>query len=90
MDEIRKLTYKEVILALIKQQNLHEGIWQLYIEFGIGAANMPMAEEKEDNLRLTPAAIVPVKTIGLFRVDKESPLALDASKVNPPITESNA
>lgn len=84
MDEIRKLTYKDVILALIKHQNLHEGVWQLYIEFGIGAANMPTAEENEDNLRLSPAAIVPVKAIGLFKVDKEGPLALDASKVNPP------
>jgi hypothetical protein len=83
MNEIRKLTYKDVTLALIKQQNLHEGIWQLYIEFGIGAANMPIAVENEDTLRLSPTAIVPLKVIGLFKVDKESPLALDASKVNP-------
>jgi len=83
MNEIKKLTHKEVTVALIKQQNLHEGIWQLYIEFGIGAANMPIAEENQDNLRLCPTAIVPIKTIGLMMVDKENPLALDASKVNP-------
>jgi len=84
MDETKKLTHREVTLALIKHQNLHEGIWQLYIEFGIGAANMPVSEENQDNLRLCPTAIVPIKTIGLLKVDKESPLALDASKVNPP------
>jgi hypothetical protein len=84
MDETKKLTHREVTLALIKHQNLHEGIWQLYIEFGIGAANMPISEENEENLRLCPTAIVPVKTIGLLKVDKEGPLALDASKVNPP------
>jgi hypothetical protein len=90
MNEIKKLTYKEVTLALIKHQNLHEGIWQLYIEFGIGAANMPIAEENQDNLRLCPTAIVPIKTIGLMMVDKETPLALDASKVNPPVSKPNA
>ena len=90
MNEIKKLTYKEVTLALIKHQNLHEGIWQLYIEFGIGAANMPMAEENQDNLRLCPTAIVPIKAIGLMMVDKENPLALDASKVNPPVPDPNA
>jgi len=83
MDEIKKLTNKEVTLALIKHQDLHEGVWQLYIEFGIGAGNMPIAEENEDNLRVYPTAIVPVKTMGLMKVDKEGPLALDASKVNP-------
>jgi len=90
MDEIKRLTHKEVTLALIKHQNIHEGIWQLYVEFGIAAANMPTAEENQDNLRLCPTAIVPIKTIGLMRVDKENPLALDASKVNPPVSKSNA
>lgn len=87
MDEIKILTHKNVILALIKHQNIHEGIWQLYIEFGLTGANMPIAEEKEDNLRLCPTAIIPIKTIGLLRVDKENPLALDASKVNPPVSD---
>jgi len=91
MDENKaiKLTHKEVTVALIKHQNIHEGIWQLYVEFGIAAGNMPIAEENEDNLRLCPTAIVPIKTIGLIMVDKETPLALDASKVNPPATEPN-
>jgi hypothetical protein len=92
MDETKTLTHKEVTLALIKHQNIHEGIWQLYVEFGIAAGNLPMSEESQDNLRLCPTAIVPIKAIGLMRVDKENPLALDASKVNPaePIPEPNA
>ena len=77
------LTHKEVTLALIKHQNIHEGIWQLYVEFGISAGNIPIAEENQENLRVCPAAIVPIKAIGLMMVDKENPLALDASKVNP-------
>lgn len=83
MDETKKLTHKEVTLALIKHQNLHEGIWQLYVEFGISAGNFPVEEENQDNLRICPAAVVPVKTIGLLRVEKENQLAVDASKVNP-------
>jgi hypothetical protein len=91
MDENKsiKLTHKEVTVALIKHQKLHEGIWQLYVEFGIAAGNMPIAEENQDNLRVCPTAFVPIKTIGLLMVDKENPLAVDASKVNPPTPESN-
>ncbi len=33
--------------------------------------------------KLSPTAVVPVNKIGLNRVNKENPLALDASKVNP-------
>ena len=85
MDEPKTitLTHKEVTLALIKHQNIHEGIWQLYVEFGISAGNIPITDESQE-LRICPAAIVPIKTIGLMMVDKENPLALDASKVNPP------
>ncbi len=80
MAEIRTviLNHKEVVEALIKQQGLHEGIWQLYVEFGIGAANVPTGENQ-----LSPSAIVPINRIGLSRVDAENPIALDASKVNP-------
>ena len=87
--KIITLTHKEVINALIKHQNIHEGIWQLYVEFGISAGNVPTADESQE-LRLCPAAIVPIAKIGLRMVDKETPLALDASKVNPPVPEPNA
>jgi len=87
MDEptIITLTNRELTIALIKHQNIHEGIWQLYVEFGISAGNIPIAEKDQDTLRVCPAAIVPIKTIGLIKVDAENPLALDASKVNPSV-----
>jgi hypothetical protein len=72
------LTYKEVVEALVKYQNLHEGIWQLYIEFGIAAANVATGP-----YQASPSAIVPVSKIGLHRVNQENSLAVDASKVNP-------
>ena len=87
--KIITLTHKEVINALIKHQNIHEGIWQLYVEFGISAGNIPTSDESQE-LRLCPAAIVPITKIGLMMVDKETPLSLDASKVNPPVSDPNA
>lgn len=72
------LNYKEVVEAFIKQQNIHEGIWQLHVEFGLGAGNIQTGENQ-----FSPAAIVPVSKLGIAKVDTEGPLAVDASKVNP-------
>ncbi len=71
-------TYKEIVEALLKKQRIHEGIWGIYIKFGIRAANMGMS--KTDVL---PTAMVPVLDIGLQRFDEESNIAVDAAKVNP-------
>ena len=71
-------SYHEVITALIKAANIHEGIWGLSVRFGLSASNVG---ESETVLR--PAAIVPLLEIGLSKFDKESNIALDAAKVNP-------
>ena len=80
MAESRVLTFshREVAEALVKQENLHEGIWGIYIEFGITAANIG-----SDSESVLPAAIVPVQKIGLQRFSEESSLAVNAAKVNP-------
>ena len=56
--------YKEVAEALIKKQDLHEGLWGIYVEFGLGAVNIN-TEQTPDSL--APAAIVPVRRIGIQR-----------------------
>jgi hypothetical protein len=71
-------SYKEIAEALVKKQRIHEGIWGIYIEFGIQAAN---AGPSDDELR--PVAIIPVLKIGLQRFSKENNLAVDAARVNP-------
>ena len=80
MPEIQTVTlsHKEVVEALIKHQDIQEGIRQLYVEFGIAATNMATSPDE-----VLPSAIVPVQKIGLHRVDKESPIVVNASKVNP-------
>jgi len=64
--------------ALVRYNDLHEGLWGLYIEFGLGAANL--ASEPGD---LLPAAIIPVKKIGLQRFNEPNNLTVDAAEANP-------
>ncbi len=81
MAETKQLifTYKEVAEALIKQQSIHEGLWGIYVEFGIAAVNAAVPPSND----LVPTAIVPVLKIGLQRFDEPSNLTADAAIVNP-------
>jgi hypothetical protein len=81
MPEATQIVFKHKELAeiLVKHQGIHDGIWGLFINFGIGASNVGPSEAE-----LQPAAIVPVLGIGLQKFEKESSLSVDASKVNPP------
>ena len=72
-------TYKEVVEALIRYNNLHEGLWGLSIEFGLAAANIA----PEAGGDLLPTAIIPVKKIGLTRSNEPNNLTVDAAEVNP-------
>jgi hypothetical protein len=69
--------YKEVAEALIKQQNIHEGLWHIAIEFGFAAQNIRTSEG------FAPAAVIPVQKIGLLRADTASNMTADAAEVNP-------
>jgi len=83
MPETEQITFKhkEIAAVLVREAGLHEGIWGLWIKFGIKAANIGTTEEPGDDLM--PAAIIPVLQIGLQRFEKETAIAVDASKVNP-------
>ena len=72
--------YKEIAEALVRKHDLHEGLWGLYIEFGLGAVNL---NSEESAKALTPAAIVAVRRIGLQRFPEENNLTVDAAKINP-------
>jgi hypothetical protein len=71
-------SHKEVATALLKAQNIHEGIWGLYVRFGIRATNVGASDDD-----LQPSAIVPIVSIGLQRFDKVNNLSVDASEANP-------
>ena len=71
-------SYKEVAEALVKKQGLHEGIWGLFIKFGMNASNIGPNEDE-----LKPAVIIPIMEIGLQKFEKENNLSVDAAVVNP-------
>jgi hypothetical protein len=70
--------HKEVVEALLRKHGIHDGIWGLYIRFGIQGTNIGSTDAD-----LVPAAIVPVLEIGLQKFPKENNLSVDAAKVNP-------
>lgn len=73
-------THKEITELLIKKQDIHEGYWAIYIEFGLGAGNIAAGP---DDPNMLPAAIIPVKRIGIQRHDQPNQLTVDASQINP-------
>lgn len=74
--------HQETVTALIKQQGLHEGIWQLAVQFSFSAANIS-SSEPEGVLALNPAVICPVIAIGLTKAIETTNLTVDAAVVNP-------
>jgi len=75
-------TYSELVELMLKKQGIHEGIWGLFVNFGLAATNIGPSDTN-----LSPAAIVGVIGMGLQRLEKESNLTLDAAKVNPKPSE---
>jgi hypothetical protein len=80
MPEATQIAYKhrELVEMMIKDRGLHEGIWGLFVRFGLGASNVGPNETD-----VQPAAIIPVIEIGLQKFEKENNISLDAAKVNP-------
>jgi len=81
MSEIKNIEfdYKEVAEALVRYNDINEGLWGIAIRFGIQGANIGQGPGGD----LTPAAIVPILKIGLQRFDEPNNLTVDASKANP-------
>lgn len=80
MAEAKQITfsYKELAEILVKQQGIHEGLWGVFLRFGIRGANIGHTPEE-----LLPAAVVPVIEIGIQKFDEPSRLTVDAAVVNP-------
>lgn len=74
-------SYPEIAEALVKREGIHEGLWGIYVEFGIGAANVNGPNDPDG--KLVPAAIVPVVRMGIQKFKEENSLTVDAAKVNP-------
>jgi hypothetical protein len=83
MAEAKSYTFNHQELAelLVKQQDIHEGFWGIYIEFGFGAANIN--SDPTGGKVLLPTAFSIVQKIGIQQFPEPSNLTVDAAKVNP-------
>jgi hypothetical protein len=72
------LTLKQMTEVLIKHYELHEGLYEILVEFQIGMLSIGQASSEP-----IPAAAVGVSRMGLLRKTVEGPSTVDASKVNP-------
>jgi len=79
--QIITFSYKELATVLIKHQQIHEGFWSVVVQLGLQGANIKVGPSEED---VVPAAIVPMMKIGLQKLDKPTPISVDAAEVNPP------
>lgn len=80
MPEPSQFTYsfQELAELMVKKQGIHEGLWGIYIEFAIAAANT-----SDSTGTFLPTAIIPIRKIGLQKFEEASNLTVDAAEVNP-------
>jgi hypothetical protein len=71
-------SHKEVVEALIRKHDIHEGIWAIFMKFGLNGADVGPTPND-----VTPTAMVGVLEIGLQRADIENNISVDAARVNP-------
>jgi len=80
--ETKTFTYSQLAELLVKESDIHEGHWGLFLRFGLGGGNLPIGDPG-GQMVFRPAAIVPVTEIGIQEFDDPNPLTVDAAKVNP-------
>ncbi|GAB2562713.1 hypothetical protein GCM10027066_02630 [Dyella jejuensis] len=71
-------TTKELATILVKHFGLHEGKFNLAVEYQVGSG--PIGPNKES---LVPGIMVAFSRLNLVKADKDGPLVVDASEVNP-------
>ena len=81
MPEADRLLFdlKELAAVLVKSQDIREGLWGIYVEFGLAAANVPTAPGQ-----ITPAAINFVQKIGIQKFPEPNSLTVDAGQADAP------
>jgi hypothetical protein len=73
-------THKELVEALIKKADLHDGKWMLLITFGFGAINTGPGPDQ-----VLPTALASVQHVSIQKAPDDAPpsLVADAAQVNP-------
>jgi hypothetical protein len=74
-------THKELAILLVKAADLHEGRWQLTVQFAMAPGNFGPSDDQ-----MSPGMIVATANVGLARLSpdqKATNLVVDAAEVNP-------
>lgn len=78
-----KFTFQELAAALMKAQDIHEGMWQLAFEFSMTAGNLGLGPEPTD---AKPGTIIQIGSAMLVKlpqgVSPDVPLVFDAAVLN--------
>jgi len=69
-------SYKEVVEALLKHKGIKDGVWRIWVEFGLGAANIA-----GPGGQISPTAFIPVKTLGIIPTGDINHLSVDAKSL---------
>lgn len=73
------LSIRDLTEMLVKHYDLHEGRYDLLIEFSIGIGAVGPSQDK-----VTPGAMIGVQRFSLAKTLANSPSSVDAALVNPP------
>jgi hypothetical protein len=85
--QVFTFSFKELATLMIKEKGLKEGLWGIYVRFGLSAGNLEVAQEQQPtdpvtaSKSLAPAAIIPLIEVGLQRFESASSLTVDAAEV---------
>ena len=79
------LSMRDLTSVLIKHYGLHEGCYDVLIEFQIGVGAVG-----PDPASLTPGAMIGVSKVGLVLAKENGQSSVDAGLVNPPHSSSIA
>lgn len=69
---------REITEILVKHHGLHEGLYDLALEFQISVGAVG-----PDPASIVPGATFGIKSIGIMKTEKEGLSTVDAAKVNP-------
>lgn len=74
--QLIKFSYRELAELMVRKQGIKEGLWGIYVRFGIGGMNIGDSPES-----LVPAAVVALTEMGLQRFAEPSALTIDAATI---------
>lgn len=73
------LSHQEVVKAIIIDQDIHEGLWTLDINFNVEANHGPRVHD--------PTLTVTIKSVGIRRAPPADLFAVDAALINPELAQ---